>query len=92
MSSILEQLYYGELRPQKTAWKTFADPADYDNYFTYWEDRFGTLLQEQAPQLKPKFDVLMDDLTQSYMKQTKAMFYHGFSLAIKLVTEALSNT
>ena len=88
MGPILQQLYHGDLCPRRDAWNESQDQC---NEFVHWQERFGTLLNAQAPELTPQFKLMMDDLTQAYLTETEALFYHGFSLAAKLFTEALSH-
>lgn len=83
MNSILEQLYHGELKPQNDLFPTETE-------FKHWREKFAPLIQEQAPALNKKFDTMMDDLCIACRDSTDAMFYQGFSLAVKLITEALS--
>ena len=83
MDSILQQLYHGGL-------DTFSATANGRDCFSHCQKYFGQILQEQAPELEPKFAVLMDDLTMYYLDDMEAMFYRGFGLAVKLFSEGLA--
>lgn len=87
MNPILQQLYDGEITPQESIFqaKTGEEP------FRRWQERFAPLLHEHAPSLDAKFHVLMDDLKRIYNTDMEEMFYQGFGLAVKLITEALAH-
>ena len=86
MEPILKQLYRGELHPQKTVWEYQAGQALIND----WQEFFEPLLHEQAPELDVTFKTLMGDVKSAYRTGTEAMFFKGFSLAVKLLGEALS--
>lgn len=86
MDSILQQLYHGTLNPQETVWQAEAEL----NTLNRCQSSFAPLLHAQAPELDSAFDTMMDDLRLACRDSTNAMFYQGFSLAVKLITEALS--
>ena len=92
MNSVLEQLYHGDICPQADVFQTVLGQAVKCSAFECFQDQFVPLLQTHAPELEVKFNVLLDDLKLAYNTDQKEMFNYGFSLAIKLVTEALSNT
>ena len=77
--SHLQDLYYGSLCPQ----------ADNQGITRRWEHFLG-YLKEQAPELEQKFSSLMDDTLCAYIADTENMFCQGYSLAVKLLAEALS--
>ncbi len=79
MTSILQDLYYGGLDP-RSANEGISD---------CWES-FSRLLKTQAPELESAFTRLHTELDHIYIADTQEMFCQGFSLAIKLFTEALS--
>lgn len=83
MDSILQQLYNGG---RDALWSTANGR---EQLFRCWK-KFGQILQEQAPELEPKFTVLMDDLTTFYFEDLEEMFYRGFGLAVKLFSEGLA--
>lgn len=86
MDPILKQLYQGGLFPQKTVWQYQAEQALIND----WQKSFEPLLHEQAPALDVTFKTMMGDVKSAYRTGTEAMFYKGFSLAVKLLGEALS--
>lgn len=64
-------------------------PTAYENV----EDRltkFRERLNDRAPELLTKFDVLKDDIRLAFASETEEMFHYGFGLAVKLLTEGLS--
>ena len=79
MTSILQDLYYGGLDPRSAK----------EGISNRWES-FSHLLKAQAPGLEPDFIRLHTELNHIYIADTEEMFCQGFSLAIKLFTEALS--
>lgn len=79
MTSILQDLYYGGLAPQ----------AANEGISKHW-DPFSRLLKTQAPALEPNFTRLCTEVSRIYIADTEEMFCQGFSLAVKLFTEALS--
>ena len=84
MNSILEDLYSGNLNPQEDADETYA------RMFKRRKEYFREHLQGKDPELEKSFDVMMEDLTKSYHLTMEEKFYQGFSLAVKLITEALA--
>lgn len=86
MNSILQQLYRGQISPQENIWPSHSTTFP----FNHWQEHFTPLLRAQAPQLSPEFDALMDDLCLTYHRDTEEMFCQGFSLAVKLLAEALA--
>ena len=86
MNPILQQLYYGSLCPQGAVEKT---PPAYE-IIQQQQARFRSLLQERAPELTVKFDVLADDIQTLFVDETEDMFGYGFGLAVKLLAEGLS--
>lgn len=88
MSQTLHALFYGNLHPQDDVTQTrnmFGDDK-----FTHHKTHFSSILQEQAPALTAKFDVIMNDLANAYNEDIEDAFYQGFSLAVKFLAEALS--
>lgn len=81
MTSTLQDLYNGDLCPRENAGQTA---------FVTYRDNFQTALKAHAPELESKFHTLMNELTHANITETEDMFYQGFSLAVKLFTEALS--
>ena len=79
MNSILQDLYYGGLDPRSTT----------EGISDCWES-FSRLLKAQAPILEPDFTRLYTELNHIYIADTEEMFCQGFSIAVKLLTEALS--
>ena len=88
MSQTLQDLFYGNLCPQHCVTKTRN--ASGEDRFMHKRAYFSKVLQEQAPALTAKFDVLMDDLSQAYYDDTEDAFCQGFGLAVKLFAEGLS--
>ena len=86
MDPILKQLYQGGLFPQKTVWQYQAGQATINS----WRESIEPLLHEQAPELETQFNAMMADAQSAYRAVSEAMFYKGFSLAVKLLGEALS--
>ena len=86
METILQQLYHGDLCPRADV----AKPQSNYQSFAHCRDYFGQILQDKAPELEVKFNILMDDLTTCYTTDTEDMFYQGFGMAVKLLSEALS--
>ena len=78
--SNLQDLYYGSLCPQADSYG-ITRPRDY----------FLSVLRAQAPELEPKFNALMTDVLHAYTADTEEMFYQGFGLAVKLLSEALAH-
>lgn len=88
MSQVLQDLFYGTLHPQDdvTQTRNMFGNDKFEHRKTY----FSNILQEQAPALTAKFDVIMDDLTNAYNEDVEDAFYQGFGLAVKLIIEAMS--
>lgn len=90
MKPTLQQLYYGDLCPQRDASQTPPDcPTAYEDVvekLTKFRDR----LNDRAPELLTKFDVLKDDIQSAFVSETEEMFHYGFGLAVKLLAEGLS--
>lgn len=78
--SYLQDLYYGSLCPQ----------AD-NQGFAQTQECFRKMLSAQAPELEQTFNILMSDMLHIYSVDTKNMFFQGFGLAVKLLTEALAH-
>ena len=91
MKPTLQQLFYGDLCPQRDASQTPPDcPTAYEDI----EDsltKFRNRLNDRAPELLTKFDVLKDDIQSAFLSETEEMFHYGFGLAVKLLAEGLSN-
>ena len=83
MDSILQQLYNGGMEP---LWRAVNSR---EQLFHVRKD-FGEILREQAPELEPKFTILMEDLTAYYFEDLEEMFYRGFGMAVKLLSEGLA--
>lgn len=79
MKSTLQQLYYGGLDPQAKR-----------NCPLPWEPFFSRLAA-QSPELEKAFNDFMTEVNRTYVEDTEEMFYQGFSLAVKLLAEALTN-
>ena len=88
MSQVLQDLFYGTLHPQADVTKT-RDMFE-DDEFVHKKIYFSNILQEQAPALTAKFNVIMDDLTNAYNEDVEDAFCQGFGLAVKLIIEAIS--
>ncbi len=90
MKPTLQQLYYGDLCPRQDASQTPPDcPTAYEDVkekLTKFRDR----LNDRAPELLTKFDVLKDDIQSAFVSETEEMFLYGFGLAVKLLAEGLS--
>ena len=90
MNSLLQDLYHGDLCPRRDASQTPPDcPTPYDEIKASME-KFRERLNDQAPELTTKFDVLKDDILSTFVGEAEAMFLHGFGLAVKLLAEGLS--
>ena len=83
MDSILQQLYNGGL---DALWNTAKSREQLFHVRKY----FGQILQEQAPELEPKFAVLMEDLSTLYFEDLEEMFCRGFGMAVRLFSEGLA--
>ena len=83
MDSMLQQLYDGGLDP---LWRT----ARSRDQFFHVQKYFGQILKDQAPELEPKFTVLMEDLSKLYFEDLEEMFCRGFGMAVKLFAEGLA--
>lgn len=79
MKSTLQQLYYGGLDPQ--AERNYPLPRE----------PFFSRLAAQSPELEKAFNDFMTEVNRTYVEDTEEMFYQGFSLAVKLLAEALTN-
>ena len=91
MNSVLQQLYYGGLCPHRDARKTPPDcPTSYET-IRHQQERFRAALQERAPELTAKFDVLASDTLHVLIDDTEEMFSCGFGLAVKLLAEGLAD-
>lgn len=79
MQSYLQDLYHGSICPiasrQGVSWD---------------KEAFCDILKERAPELEKKFNALMSDIRDAYVTDTEGMFFQGFGLAVKLITEALA--
>ena len=84
MNPILLQLYNGELHPRAEAEQARVD------MFTHRREYFGQHLEGKAPELVPKFNVIMDDLFVDYTTGIQEAFIQGFSLAVRLMAAGLS--
>ena len=90
MKPTLQQLFYGDLCPRQDASQTPPDcPTPYDEIKTSLE-RFRDRLNDRAPELLSKFDVLKDEIQSAFVSETEEMFHYGFGLAVKLLAEGLS--
>lgn len=78
MKSTLQQLYYGGLDPQS------------ERNCPLSRKPFFSRLTAQSPELEKAFNDFMSDVNRTYVQDTEEMFYQGFSLAVKLLAEALS--
>lgn len=88
MSQALQDLFYGNLHLQADVAK--ARDMFGDDLFLRKKSCFSSILQEQAPALTAKFNAIMEDLTDAYNEDIEDAFCQGFSLAVKLLAEALS--
>ena len=91
MNSVLEALYHGDIAPYKATRSPTSDVTQQDE-FMYYTHRLKQLLQSEIPQLETKYSLTLSELSRVYLTHTEEMFYQGFTLATKLLTEALSNT
>lgn len=82
MQSILQQLYHGDLCPQADIKNSSA--------IAQYREICSEILMVQAPELQPKFKLLTDDLSLACALEAEHVFYQGFSLAVKLLTETLA--
>lgn len=87
MNSILQQLYSGDLTPQEKAWPPPSEHAP----FHQWQAELSSFLHAHNPELENTFRILIDDFRLIYKTNTEEMFYQGFSLAVKLLAEALAH-
>ena len=92
MSSVLDQLYHGDICPQTDVFQTAMGQSTTYSACDCFQEQFAKILQTYAPELESKFKVLLNELKLAYSADQKEMFNYGFSLAIKMVTEALGNT
>lgn len=88
MSQVLQDLFYGNLHPQDDVTQTRN--MFKDDEFVHKKNYFTKILQEQAPALTVKFNIIMDDLTIAYNEDIEDAFCQGFGLAVKLIIEAMS--
>lgn len=85
MSSIIQQLYDGKLRPDLR--KTESDEM-LDHEITF---RNGVkALNEFMPELEPKISAILDAQNRISEAERKDMFQYGFSLGVRLIVESLS--
>ena len=90
MKPTLQQLFYGDLCPQRDGGENApGTPTTYEA-ISHSQERFLKLLEEKAPELVKKFDILSEDISLGYVRDTEAMFCYGFGLAVKLLAEALA--
>lgn len=86
MNPILHQLCSGDLTPQEKVWQ--SPPGQLPH--RQWQTELSSFLQAQNPELAKTFRNMMDDFQLIYKTDTEEMFYQGFTLAVKLFTEALA--
>lgn len=89
MSSILEQLYNGEIFPAEQ-----YNPQEGECRKIYREhcrhrEEFIRLLSKQEPPLNERFVEIMDELVQELPYQSADMFINGFRLGAKIMIEVL---
>lgn len=89
MYPILQQLYNGNIAPYKAPHLPTDDLAAQDE-FLHFHNNLEQPLQTKAPELEKKCSYILSEIHRVYLDHTEEMFYQGFSLATKLLTEALA--
>lgn len=90
MKPTLQQLYQGELRPNRLPSPTSEEYQDSFTAFNNASERLTQALKAIAPELEPLFKNILDEHTLLCIIEKEDMFQYGFSLGVRLVMEALS--
>lgn len=87
MTSILRQLYAGEIHPcEQPLSQKYINTRD--NYIKFSEDLCQTL-EAISPELENKFHTAITKHSAIWSIEAEEMFYYGLSLGMKLFAEAV---
>ncbi len=89
MKSALEQLYAGGLYPSRRAAPLTEEYKDSYEAFSAGREALSRQLRELDPELERRLSNMLDESEILNALDREDMFYYGFHLGVRLLSEAL---
>ncbi|GIO97124.1 hypothetical protein J14TS5_22100 [Paenibacillus lautus] len=88
MSSILEQLYFGEIRPEEVIVPKNPEYGSINKKISNLKEQLKLMLSEKDIEL---LDETFDLLGRSFSIYSTEVFVHGFKMGALMITEVFDN-
>lgn len=88
MSSVLEQLYFGEIRPEEVIVPKSPEYRSLNEKISNLKEQLQLMLSEKEIEL---LDETFDLLGRSFSIYSTEVFVHGFKMGALMINEVLDN-